>query len=96
MTDKKNTEETTEAKLPTFETGFMVLRTETGNWHVLTDLTAEIKVNREPDLNEVRMGASETVYALGQQQLAAMILSVLSPQPSDLAPQTETESTIEE
>jgi len=41
------------------------------------------------------MGASETSYALGQQQLAAMVLSVLAPQPSDLPPQNETESTIE-
>jgi hypothetical protein len=91
----ETTAEETVPEVPVFETGFLVLRSENGNWHVLTDLSVEVKVNREPDINEVRMGASETSYALGQQQLAAMVLSVLAPQPSDLPPQSETESTIE-
>lgn len=90
------TAEETAPEVPVFETGFIVLRSENGNWHVLTDLSVNIKVNREPDINEVRMGASETAYALGQQQLAAMVLSVIAPQPLDSAPQAETESTIEE
>lgn len=73
--------------LPKFETGFLVVKSNTGSWHVLTDLSAPLSIDRETTLNEVRVGSSEVAYSLGQQQLAALIITALAPQ---------SESTIEE
>jgi hypothetical protein len=77
------TEATTESapEIPTFETGFLVVKSNTGSWHVLTDLSAALKIEREVSLNEVRVGSSEVSYSLGQQQLAALIITALAPQP---------------
>jgi hypothetical protein len=70
-----------------FETGFLVVKAKSGAWHVLTDLSAPLSIQRETTLNEVRVGSSEVAYSLGQQQLAALIIAALAPQ---------SESTIEE
>ena len=88
--------ETETEATPKFETGFIVLKGESGAWHVLTDITAKIELEREVSVNEVRAATTEITYSIGQQQLAALILSALSPQPSDTAPEEETESTIKE
>jgi hypothetical protein len=88
--------ETEAEATPKFETGFIVLKGESGAWHVLTDITAKIELEREVTVNEVRAATTEITYSIGQQQLAALVLSVLSPQPSDTAPEEETESTIKE
>jgi hypothetical protein len=79
MSEDVQTETTPE--VTTFETGFLVVKSETGAWHVLTDLSAPLKINRETTLNEVRVGSSEVAYSLGQQQLAALIITALAPQP---------------
>jgi len=50
-------------------------------------LSAPLSIERETTLNEVRVGSSEVAYSLGQQQLAALIITALAPQG---------ESTIEE
>jgi len=73
-------EETTNEDLPVFETGFMLLKTQNGNWHVLTDITSPLRLEREVTVNEVRLGASEAAHSINQQQLAALIISALSPQ----------------
>jgi len=87
MTDEVQNEEITTPELPKFETGFLVVKSDTGSWHVLTDLSAPLSIERETTLNEVRVGSSEVAYSLGQQQLAALIITALAPQ---------SESTIEE
>jgi hypothetical protein len=97
MTDEVKNEETTATpEVPKFETGFLVIKSAAGSWHVLTDLSAPLSIDRESTLNEVRVGASEVVYALSQQQLAAMLLSALAPQTDASAPETETDGTIKE
>ncbi len=99
MTEKKKSEETTvpTPELPKFVTGFIVLKTEVGSWHVLTDLSAPLEITREADINEVRQGATEVVYGISNQQVAASVISaLLASQNPDSAPQAETESTIEE
>jgi hypothetical protein len=73
-------EETTNEDVPVFETGFMLLKAKTGNWHVLTDISSPLKLEREVTINEVRVGATEAAHSIGQQQLAALIISALSPQ----------------
>jgi len=85
MTDESQNEEKTE--VTEFETGFLVVKSKTGAWHVLTDLSAPLSIQRETTLNEVRVGSSEVVYSLSQQQLAALIITALAPRD---------ESTIEE
>lgn len=85
MTDETQNESTPE--VTTFETGFLVVKAKTGAWHVLTDLSAPLKIERETTLNEVRIGSSEVVYSLSQQQLAALIITALG---------VKDESTIEE
>lgn len=80
-----NPEETTneqpsETELPTFETGFMLLKAKSGNWHVLTDITSPLKLEREVTINEVRVGATEAAHSISQQQLAALIITALQPQ----------------
>lgn len=102
----ENTNETTEPvaeeatvptpELPVFATGFMVLKSEAGSWHVLTDIKANIDVLREADINEVRQGASEVVYGIANQQVAASVLQALMSQAPVPATQEETESTIKE
>jgi hypothetical protein len=91
MTEKETSEETTVTsetpEVPKFETGFLVIKSTAGSWHVLTDLSAPLNIERETTLNEVRVGSSEVAYSLGQQQLAALIMTALAPQ---------SESTIEE
>jgi hypothetical protein len=92
MTKKETPEETTvetpeTPEVPKFETGFLVIKSSAGSWHVLTDLSAPLSIERETTLNEVRVGSSEVAYSLGQQQLAALIMTALAPQG---------ESTIEE
>lgn len=91
MTENETTTEATATpevpEMPKFETGFLVVKSETGSWHVLTDLSAPLSIDRETTLNEVRVGSSEVAYSLGQQQLAALIITALAPQ---------SESTIEE
>jgi hypothetical protein len=95
MTKKETPEETTTVtaetpetpEVPKFETGFLVIKSSAGSWHVLTDLSAPLSIERETTLNEVRVGSSEVAYSLGQQQLAALIMTALAPQ---------SESTIEE
>ena len=98
MNKKETQEETTvpTPELPKFATGFMVLKTEAGSWHVLTDLTEKVDIAREADINEVRQGASEVVYGISNQQVVAGILQVLMGQGPVSAPQEETESTIKE
>jgi len=83
-------------KIPKFETGFIVLKGESGAWHVLTDITAKIELEREVAVNEVRAATTEITYSIGQQQLAALVLSALSPQPSDVNLEDPTEGTIKE
>jgi len=87
MTDETQNEELTTPEMPKFETGFLVVKASAGSWHVLTDLSAPLSIERETTLNEVRVGSSEVAYSLGQQQLAALIITALAPQ---------SESTIEE
>jgi hypothetical protein len=94
MTENETTTEATvtpeaseNPEMPKFETGFLVVKSNTGSWHVLTDLSAPLSIDRETTLNEVRVGSSEVAYSLGQQQLAALIITALAPQ---------SESTIEE
>ena len=58
----------------------MLLKAQNGNWHVLTDITSPLKLEREVTVNEVRLGASEAAHSINQQQLAALIISALSPQ----------------
>lgn len=83
---ENNTEATVTAEtpevpeLPKFETGFLVVKGESGSWHVLTDLSAPLSIDRETTLNEVRVGSAEVAYSLGQQQLAALIITALAPQ----------------
>jgi hypothetical protein len=72
--------ETTKEEVPVFETGFMLLKAKTGNWHVLTDISSPLQLEREVTINEVRVGATEAAHSIGQQQLAALIISALSPQ----------------
>jgi hypothetical protein len=74
------TEQTPEEEIPTFETGFMLLKAKSGNWHVLTDITSPLKLEREVTVNEVRVGATEAAHSISQQQLAALIITALSPQ----------------
>jgi hypothetical protein len=83
MSEETQNETTTEAQpeVTTFETGFLVVKSKTGAWHVLTDLSAPLSIERETTLNEVRVGSSEVAYSLGQQQLAALIITALAPQP---------------
>lgn len=83
MSEETQNEATTESKpeVTTFETGFLVVKAKTGAWHVLTDLSAPLSIERETTLNEVRVGSSEVAYSLGQQQLAALIITALAPQP---------------
>jgi len=83
-------------KTPRFETGFIVLKGESGAWHVLTDLSAKIDIDREVSVNEVRAATTEITYSIGQQQLAALVISALSPQPSDINLEGQTEGTIKE
>jgi hypothetical protein len=98
MTNESTNETTApeEEKTPRFETGFIVLKGESGAWHVLTDLSSKLEIDREVSVNEVRAATTEITYSIGQQQLAALILSALSPQPADTATEDETESTIKE
>jgi hypothetical protein len=96
MTDETQNEATEPEKTPKFETGFIVLKGEGGAWHVLTDLTADIEIEREVGVSEVRAATTEITYSIGQQQLAALILSALSPQPSDVNLEAQTEGTIKE
>jgi hypothetical protein len=71
-------EETTE-EVPTFDTGFMILKSKSGSWHVLTDVTSPLNIEREVTLNEVRLGSAEVVYSISQQQLAALVITALAP-----------------
>jgi hypothetical protein len=99
MSDDVQNEETAvseDSKLPKFETAFLLIKSATGSWHVLTDLSAPLEIEREATHNEVRAGAAEVAYSLGQQQLAALIVSALSPQGPDSAPQSPEEGTIRE
>lgn len=98
MSDEVQSEETTksEPELPTFDTAFLVIKAPTGSWHVLTDLSAPLRIDREATVNEVRQGASEVVYALSQQQLATLVAAALTPKPEDKATEPETEGTIKE
>ncbi|NBW13231.1 MAG: hypothetical protein EBR82_34995 [Caulobacteraceae bacterium] len=98
MTEKETQEETTvpAPELPKFLTGFIVLKTESGSWHVLTDLNEKVDIAREPDINEVRQGASEVVYGISNQQIAASLLQALMTQVPVPAPEEETGSTIKE
>lgn len=73
-------DETTNEDIPVFETGFMLLKAKTGNWHVLTDITSPLQLEREVTVNEVRVGATEAAHSISQQQLAALIITALSPQ----------------
>jgi hypothetical protein len=74
------TEQTPEEEVPTFETGFMLLKAKSGNWHVLTDVTSPLELEREVTVNEVRVGTTEVAHSINQQQLAALIITALSPQ----------------
>jgi len=98
MTNESTNETTApeEEKTPRFETGFIVLKGESGAWHVLTDLSAKIDIDREVSVNEVRAATTEITYSIGQQQLAALVISALSPQPSDINLEGQTEGTIKE
>jgi hypothetical protein len=98
MTDEVKNEETTpsEPELPTFDTAFLVIKATTGNWHVLTDLSVPLKIDREATVNEVRQGAAEVTYALSQQQLATLVAAAITPKSEDTTPEPETESTIKE
>ena len=73
-------EQTPEEEVPTFETGFMLLKAKSGNWHVLTDVTSPLTLEREVTVNEVRVGATEVAHSINQQQLAALIITALAPQ----------------
>jgi hypothetical protein len=72
-------DEATTEEVPVFETGFMILKSKSGSWHVLTDVTSPLNIEREVTINEVRLGSSEVVYSIGQQQLAALVITALSP-----------------
>jgi hypothetical protein len=81
MTDETTNEQNPENELPVFETGFMLLKAkDTGNWHVLTDITSPLRLEREVTINEVRVGSTEASHSISQQQLAALIITALSPQ----------------
>lgn len=81
MSEETTNEQTQENELPVFETGFMLLKAkDTGNWHVLTDITSPLRLEREVTINEVRLGATEAAHSISQQQLAALIITALSPQ----------------
>ena len=80
MSEETTNEQTQENELPVFETGFMLLKAKTGNWHVLTDITSPLSLEREVTINEVRVGATEAAHSISQQQLAALIITALSPQ----------------
>ena len=97
---KKNTEEvteTTEAQPFKADTAFMVIKTSADTWHIMTDLNNSIEIERVAGINEVRMACSEVANAITQQQIAAMVASVLTPQQSeDLVSETESEGTLKE
>jgi hypothetical protein len=98
MSDEVQNEETTkpESELPTFDTAFLVIKAPTGSWHVLTDLSAPLRIDREATANEVRQGSAEVAYALGQQQLATLVAAALAPKTENNNTEPETESTIKE
>jgi len=103
MTEEVKNEETTaqeatttEPELPTFDTAFLVIKATNGNWHVLTDLSVPLRIDREATVNEVRQGAAEVAYALSQQQLATLVAAAIAPNSEDTATEPETESTIKE
>jgi hypothetical protein len=103
MTKKTNEEvtETTEATEVAqpfkADTAFMVIKTSADTWHIMTDLSNPIEIERVAGINEVRMACSEVANAITQQQIAAMVASVLTPQQSaDSVPETESEGTIKE
>lgn len=81
MSEETTNEQAPENELPVFETGFMLLKAkDTGNWHVLTDITSPLRLEREVTINEVRVGSAEAAHSISQQQLAALIITALSPQ----------------
>lgn len=68
--------ETPEEKA-TFETAFLILKMEDGNWRVTDNVNLEFDAKRAPTRADIRIGCQEIATIVSQQDLAAVLADML-------------------
>lgn len=70
-------ENVTPPQLPELETAFIIMKTPDGSWRVTSDVTSPFSISRLATRADIRMGAAEISHLVSQQDLAALVASVL-------------------